>query len=432
MAAVTEGTPASRPRAGGLRLSPRTPQQHKFGLFEIGPEHQFHLLTCRLRMGLRAATQAAIDHPPADTPCDSDFAAVLRQPHEGFELLTYAGPAFARLRRALGLPEELYQAALSSRYFQFVSNSKSKARFFLTQDKRFFLKTQTKQEMRLLLANLPRYLRHLEAFPHSLLVRLLGAHSIVVPRRSRAGAPIAALPCPQRYFTVTLSVFFPDEGILERYDIKGCSVDRWAEPASAVVLKDLNFEGKSLVLAGAGQPLPGGAAGAGLQPAAGRAAPAPRQAHGTVPGAVPRPAGLGAEPEPARRQQPPALHRRAAAALLGGAGGSLHLLHLPPAPRAPLEEDPLPGRVLLHHAPRCLRPAAVPVGGSAQRVTATLGARLKNPFLCQKLSGDLLSGMWTPPPRLPRSVPRNAALSLPWAEPRGALCPPRGVWLPVG
>lgn len=110
------------------------------------------------------------------------------------------------------------------------------------QDKRFFLKTQTKQEMRLLLANLPRYLRHLEAFPHSLLVRLLGeggrggiggtwggfggahgltalapgAHSIIVPRRSRAGAPAAALPCPQRYFTVTLSVFFPDEGILER------------------------------------------------------------------------------------------------------------------------------------------------------------------------------------------------------------------------
>ncbi|KAM9176548.1 phosphatidylinositol 4-phosphate 5-kinase-like protein 1 [Mergus octosetaceus] len=247
-AAVTGGTPASRPRAGGLRLSPRAPQQHKLGLFEIGPEHKFYLLTCRLRAGLRAATQAAIDRPPADTPCDGDCAAVLRQPHEGFELLTYAGPAFARLRRALGLPEELYQAALSSQYFQFVSNSKSKAHFFLTQDKRFFLKTQTKQEMRFLLANLPRYLRHLEAFPHSLLVRLLGAHSIVVPRRRRAGAPAAALPCPQRYFTVTLSVFFPDEGILERYDIKGCRVDRWAEPASAAVLKDLNFEGKSLVL----------------------------------------------------------------------------------------------------------------------------------------------------------------------------------------
>uniref|UniRef100_A0A8B9QVC6 Phosphatidylinositol-4-phosphate 5-kinase like 1 n=1 Tax=Anas platyrhynchos TaxID=8839 RepID=A0A8B9QVC6_ANAPL len=204
--------PAHRPRSGGLRLSSRTPQQHKFGLFEIGPEHQFHLLTCRLRTGLCAATQAAIDHPPAvSTPL---------HPPGGFELLTYAGPAFARLRRALGLPEELYQAALSSRYFQFVSNSKSKARFFLTQDKRFFLKTQTKQEMRLLLANLPRYLRHLEAFPHSLLVRLLGEAWLWA--RSRC----------------------PPPGTTSR----AAAVDRWAEPASAVVLKDLNFEGKSLVL----------------------------------------------------------------------------------------------------------------------------------------------------------------------------------------
>lgn len=64
--------------------------------------------------------------------CPRGRAVSHRVPPQGFELLTYAGPAFARLRRALGLPEELYQAALSSRYFQFVSNSKSKARFFLT------------------------------------------------------------------------------------------------------------------------------------------------------------------------------------------------------------------------------------------------------------------------------------------------------------
>ncbi|NWZ20043.1 PI5L1 protein, partial [Asarcornis scutulata] len=232
-AAVTGGTPASHPRAGGLRLSPRAPQQHKLGLFEIGPEHQFYLLTCRLRAGLRAATQAAIDHPPVGAgglpPHPPGRATAHRVPPQGFELLTYAGPAFARLRRALGLPEELYQAALSSPYFQFVSNSKSKARFFLTQDKRFFLKTQTKQEMHFLLANLPRYLRHLEAFPHSLLVRLLGEGGGGGNWGSQGGDFGAAAPPP-------------------RYDIKGCRVDRWAEPASAVVLKDLNFEGKSLVL----------------------------------------------------------------------------------------------------------------------------------------------------------------------------------------
>ncbi|XP_042710113.1 phosphatidylinositol 4-phosphate 5-kinase-like protein 1 isoform X3 [Chrysemys picta bellii] len=49
------------------------------------------------------------------------------------------------------------------------------------------------------------------------------------------------------------SVFYPDERILERYDIKGCQVNRWTEPAPEgsqviVVLKDLNFEGNSIHL----------------------------------------------------------------------------------------------------------------------------------------------------------------------------------------
>ncbi|KAM8796542.1 phosphatidylinositol 4-phosphate 5-kinase-like protein 1 [Eudromia elegans] len=49
------------------------------------------------------------------------------------------------------------------------------------------------------------------------------------------------------------SVFYPDERILERYDIKGCHVNRWAEPApegspAFVVLKDRNFEGKTISL----------------------------------------------------------------------------------------------------------------------------------------------------------------------------------------
>uniref|UniRef100_A0A8D0HFV9 Phosphatidylinositol-4-phosphate 5-kinase like 1 n=1 Tax=Sphenodon punctatus TaxID=8508 RepID=A0A8D0HFV9_SPHPU len=49
------------------------------------------------------------------------------------------------------------------------------------------------------------------------------------------------------------SVFFPDERIVERYDIKGCQVSRWTQPALEgsqviVVLKDLNFEGNSIHL----------------------------------------------------------------------------------------------------------------------------------------------------------------------------------------
>ncbi|XP_045922996.1 phosphatidylinositol 4-phosphate 5-kinase-like protein 1 isoform X3 [Micropterus dolomieu] len=49
------------------------------------------------------------------------------------------------------------------------------------------------------------------------------------------------------------SVFYPDDRINARYDIKGCEVSRWTEPAPEgsqiiVVLKDLNFEGQYITL----------------------------------------------------------------------------------------------------------------------------------------------------------------------------------------
>ncbi|NIG57904.1 phosphatidylinositol-4-phosphate 5-kinase-like protein [Pontoporia blainvillei] len=92
-------------------------KQSRLGLFEIGPGHELHQLTCMMQAGLWAATQVSMDHPPT-----------------GFELGTLAGPAFARLRRSLGLAEEDYQAALGpgGPYLQFLSTSKSKASFFLS------------------------------------------------------------------------------------------------------------------------------------------------------------------------------------------------------------------------------------------------------------------------------------------------------------
>lgn len=47
---------------------------------------------------------------------------------------TYGGPAFAYFRHLLGMSEKEYQLSLSSgsSYLQFISNSKSKADFFLT------------------------------------------------------------------------------------------------------------------------------------------------------------------------------------------------------------------------------------------------------------------------------------------------------------
>ncbi|XP_059957259.1 phosphatidylinositol 4-phosphate 5-kinase-like protein 1 isoform X2 [Mesoplodon densirostris] len=211
-------------------------KQSRLGLFEIGPGHELHQLTCMMQAGLWAATQVSMDHPPTGLPTEEDFSEVLTQVHEGFELGTLAGPAFARLRRSLGLAEEDYQAALGpgGPYLQFLSTSKSKASFFLSHDQRFFLKTLRRREVQALLAHLPRYVQHLQRHPHSLLARLLGVHSLRVAQGKK-------------------SVFYPTGRISERYDIKGCEVSRWVEPAPegsplVLVLKDLNFQGKTINL----------------------------------------------------------------------------------------------------------------------------------------------------------------------------------------
>nr|XP_008518266.1 PREDICTED: phosphatidylinositol 4-phosphate 5-kinase-like protein 1 [Equus przewalskii] len=216
----------------------------RLGLFEIDPGHELHQMTCMMQAGLWAATQVSMDHPPTGPPTEEDFSQVLTQVHEGFELGTLAGPAFARLRRSLGLADEDYQAALGpgGPYLQFLSTSKSKASFFLSHDQRFFLKTQRRREVQVLLAHLPRYVQHLQRHPHSLLARLLGVHSLRVAQGKK------------KYFIIMQSVFFPAGRISERYDIKGCEVSRWVDPAPegspiVQVLKDLNFEGKTINLA---------------------------------------------------------------------------------------------------------------------------------------------------------------------------------------
>ncbi|XP_020821410.1 phosphatidylinositol 4-phosphate 5-kinase-like protein 1 isoform X2 [Phascolarctos cinereus] len=213
------------------------------GLFEISSEHEHYDLICMIKAGLRDAIQVSVDHPSRQPLKEEDFTSVVTQPHEGFEMTTMAGPVFAHFRRFLGLEEKDYQNSLSSShcFLQFISNSKSKANFFLTNDKRFFLKTQDKWEVQFLLSKLALYINHLHEYPHSLLVKFMGIHSIKVAREKK------------KYFIIMQSIFYPDNRITERFDIKGCRVSRWTEPLPEdshiiMVLKDLNFEGRTISL----------------------------------------------------------------------------------------------------------------------------------------------------------------------------------------
>ncbi|KAJ1077572.1 hypothetical protein K5549_010899 [Capra hircus] len=216
-------------------------KQCRLGLFEIGPGHELHQLMCLMQAGLWAATQVSRDHPPAGLPTEEDFSEVLTQVHEGFELGTLAGPAFARLRRSLGLAEEDYQAALGPGrpYLQFLSTSKSKASFFLSV--RAGWRALGNREKQVKSGHHPQGGEGRVCAPHLTRSPLPGVHSLRVARGKK------------KYFIVMQSVFYPAGRISERYDIKGCEVSRWVEPAPegsllVLVLKDLNFQGKTINL----------------------------------------------------------------------------------------------------------------------------------------------------------------------------------------
>ncbi|XP_053137745.1 phosphatidylinositol 4-phosphate 5-kinase-like protein 1 isoform X2 [Hemicordylus capensis] len=237
-------------RISKYRLLWRIREQWKLlGFFEINQDHEFYELTCMLKKGLQASVQEAIDTPQTtNVLSEANYTAVLKQTHEvgsshDFEMRTYAGPVFAHFRSLIGIIDTDYQNSLCCEpsYLQFISNSKSSADFFLTNDKRFFLKTQSKREASFLRSNLSKYIEYLTNYPHSLLVKFLGLHSITAP------------PEKKRYFIIMQSVFYPHERICDRYDLKGCQLGRWTDAAPEgsqviVVFKDLNFEGKTINL----------------------------------------------------------------------------------------------------------------------------------------------------------------------------------------
>lgn len=212
-------------------------------MFEINPEHEFYHLTAMIKEGMQTSIQTTMETSGQETLTAEDFKAEETQSHEEFEMQTFAASVFAKLRSSLDITEEEYMNSLCSNgyYLQFVSNSKSKADFFVTNDKRFFLKTQSRREVMFLLSNLQAYMDHLEKYPHSLMVRFLGVHRIVIPNQIK------------KYFIVMQSVFYPDDRINIRYDIKGCEVGRWTNPDTGgkqiiKVLKDNNFEGQHITL----------------------------------------------------------------------------------------------------------------------------------------------------------------------------------------
>ncbi|XP_077986192.1 phosphatidylinositol 4-phosphate 5-kinase-like protein 1 [Glandiceps talaboti] len=177
-----------------------------------------------------------------------DFAAVdvchdTYENSKKFQFRSYAPKVFTKLRQLINLDEESYRSSMVPSqglpYLEFLSNSKSGMSFFLCNNKMLMIKTEKPDDITFFRSILKQYLHHFEKYPHSLMVKILGLHYIHVEGHK------------PRYFTVMQSVFFPDERIFERYDLKGCHASRYTEPEPEgsqiiTILKDNNLKGTTI------------------------------------------------------------------------------------------------------------------------------------------------------------------------------------------
>ncbi|ELT92359.1 hypothetical protein CAPTEDRAFT_100089, partial [Capitella teleta] len=143
---------------------------------------------------------------------------------------------FSTLRRAMGISEEDFKQAIAPEalpYLEFISNSKSGQDFYISNDQAYFMKTERVKFVRRFLRDLlGRYLQHFLKYPHSLVVKYLGLYSLAKPGKKKV------------YIFTMQSIFFPQDRIERRFDLKGCSVNRYQKPPDkneVTIYKDQNL-----------------------------------------------------------------------------------------------------------------------------------------------------------------------------------------------
>lgn len=156
-----------------------------------------------------------------------------------FGFKDYTPHVFRALRALNNVSEADYMTSLAGdfNYIEFLANSKSGQFFFYSHDGRFMIKTQTREEAKLLREMLPSYVKHLVEHPDSLLARFYGLHRVEMPTLKR-----------RTFFVVMQSVFYcpvePPLALHVKFDLKGSTVGRRtddADCADGAVQKDLNF-----------------------------------------------------------------------------------------------------------------------------------------------------------------------------------------------
>jgi len=147
----------------------------------------------------------------------------------GFEFKVYAPRAFAQIRNMMAIdPQEFIISICFNKYVEFISNSKSGAFFYYSNDGKYMIKTIEKAEANCLTDMLYNYSNHLENNPESRLCKVYGLY------RLSLNHSLKGMKGTKFYFIIMESVFYTAKFIHLIYDLKGSSYGR------AATQKDIN------------------------------------------------------------------------------------------------------------------------------------------------------------------------------------------------
>ena len=135
---------------------------------------------------------------------------------DDFEFKDYAGSLFSAIRRAYGVSKEKYLSSLCGNlpFIDFVSNSKSGAFFFYSNDRKYMIKTHPQNEGIFLRENfLWPYFQHIANYPDTLLCHIYGMHRVTFKGK-------------KLHFIIMTNVFRTDLNIHKRFDLKGSHYGR--------------------------------------------------------------------------------------------------------------------------------------------------------------------------------------------------------------
>ena len=154
-----------------------------------------------------------------------DLESISHNKSEKYEFYDFCPKVFHLIRKFFGITSDIYLQSIGpEQLFGSInmgniqslksqcSAGKSGSLFYFTSDQLFMLKTISHHEFEHFKFIMESYYKHLLAFPHSLVARILGLHKIKLVRNGKT---------ERIYFVIMANVFNTNRDILVRYDLKG-------------------------------------------------------------------------------------------------------------------------------------------------------------------------------------------------------------------